>query len=152
MGLGGDSVDRGTQKSLARRVTDALDAAGEATGAELLALMRARHAGDPELLREIEALLGESMGGARAARVAAARYLCRCWMRRLIRTPRRRWCGRRLRDLGFRGRDPARTAPRKSPSRCRKRSVGIGCYASLGGAGWGWCTSVSRLSPSGKSR
>jgi predicted Ser/Thr protein kinase len=63
VGLGGDSVDRGTQKSLARRVTDALDAAGETTGAELLALMRARHAGDPELLREIEALLGESMGG-----------------------------------------------------------------------------------------
>lgn len=61
--MGGESVDRGTQKSLARRVTDALDAAGEATGAELLALMRARHGSDPELLREIEALLGESMGG-----------------------------------------------------------------------------------------
>jgi RNA polymerase sigma factor (TIGR02999 family) len=88
----------------------------------------------------------------RAARVAAARYLCLCWMRRSIRTPRRRWCGRRLRDLGFRGRDPERTAPRTSPSRCRKRSVGIGCCASLAGAGWGWCTSVSRLSPSGKSR
>jgi tetratricopeptide (TPR) repeat protein/predicted Ser/Thr protein kinase len=45
-------------RALAQRVTDALDAAGEATGAELIALIRARHASDSELIAEIEALMG----------------------------------------------------------------------------------------------
>lgn len=45
---------------LHERVAHALDAAGDATGAQLLAHLRTKHSDDPELVRELESLLGET--------------------------------------------------------------------------------------------